>query len=465
MALALATFLSGPAAPASGAGGAPSGDAASLPPRPSRAMTALVARILPTVVSITTHGIGVEPKGAADRPDETQKIYEAHASGFIVDPSGYIATNRHVVDGVYDIAVTFSDGRTVEAKVVWKSTVVDVAFLKVERERPLAAVTLAADQRIEIGERAIAVGNPLGLGISVSAGIVSAVDRNIKQSPYDDFIQTDAAINHGNSGGPLFNEDGEVIGINTVIYAAVDNGGSEGLGFAIPGRDVAFLIDQLKRFKEIRAGWLGARTQKFTPDMATALGYRGVTGAIVADVEPDSPAASVGLRLGDIVETVEGQPVVDRTTLARAAALSLGKTLTLGVWRDGKSTEIPVRIVEDKRAHGARNPQDARHPRFKTAADMGLDLSPIEAGVRARFKLPDAVEGLVVTTVARESAASEAGVRVGDVFVSAQMAPLRTTAALQALIDEQSGRDLSRIIVLARSPDGSRRWITLPVGL
>jgi serine protease Do len=425
-------------------------------------MVDLVARVIPTVVNITAHRVLMAPDDSANAA-VFPHIREAVGSGFIVDPLGYIATNRHVIDGAYEIAVTFSDGRTVDARLVFESTVVDMAFLKVDLDRPLPAVTLAANQKIEIGSRVIAVGNPLGLGTSVSAGIVSALDRNIKESPYDDFIQTDAAINHGSSGGPLFNEDGEVIGINTALFSSVDNGGSQGLGFAIPGRDIAFLIDQLKRYKRIRVGWFGARTQKLTPDMAEALTYPGVFGAIVATVTQGSPAGLAGLRPGDVIETVGNQPVLDTTTIERAAALSLGKTLPLRVWRDGVELAMTAEIVEAQ-DHGSLLPHDgaAKGPRFASAADMGLRLTAIDEAARVRFGLSPEVQGLLVSGVSSGSAADEAGLRTGDVIVSAQMTAVSGLAGLQALIDAQAKKGHHRIIVLLQA-QGGQRWVALPL--
>ncbi len=433
----------------------------------SQTMVDLVARLIPTVVNVTAHHVTAPPRDAAATQGAAfARVRTGVGSGFVIDPSGSIVTNRHVVEGAYDLTVTFSDGRTVPAQLVWTSMAVDVAFLKVSVDKPLPVATLAADQSVRIGQRVIAIGNPLGLGTSVSAGIVSAVDRDIKESPYDAFIQTDAAINHGNSGGPLFNEAGEVVGINSALYTSTSNGGSQGLGFAIPGRDVIFLIDEFKRYGRVRAGWLGLNAQKLTSDMAEALRFPGFFGAIVATVAPNSPAAAAGLRSGDIVQTFGDEPIEDATTLNRATALSLGKHVQLGLWRDGKPLTVSVTIAEDPQSHGAAAQpyMDASGPRFASTGDMGLLLAPLTGELRQRFKLQAGVRGLVVTAVAEDSVAQEVGLRAGDVIVTAQMQPATDVDDLDRLILTQASSGRHAMIVLVQA-SGGERWVALPLRL
>ena len=430
-----------------------------------QAIVEVVAKVIPTVVSIATHRVAGRSGDNGGQAASFSRIDAASGSGFIVDPEGYIATNRHVVDNAYEIVVTFSDGRTAEAQLLFMSTAVDLAFLKVNLDRPFPAAKLAANQNLRVGERVLAIGNPLGLGISVSAGIVSAVDRNIKESPYDAFIQTDAAINHGSSGGPLVNSEGEVVGINTALFTSIDNGGSQGLGFAIPGRDVTFLIDELKRYKSVRVGWLGLNTQKLTRDMAEALQFDGVYGAIVATVVPGSPAARAGIYPGDIVQSFDNEMILDTTTLARATALSLGKHVVLRLWRDGLSFTLPITIVEADKPHGSLLTQSAvKAPRFASAVDLGLALTPLSDEPHPRSTASTVVTGLRVADVAGGSAAQEAGIRNGDIIVSAQMIPLATLDGFEALMKEQARTGRRSIVVLVQAA-GGERWVALPVRL
>ena len=425
----------------------------------------VVAKVIPTVVSISTHRIAAPSGDDRGKSASFSRINAASGSGFIVDPEGYIATNRHVVDDAYEIIVTFSDGRTAEARLLFKSTAVDLAFLKVDLDKPLPAAKLAANQNLRVGERVLAIGNPLGLGMSVSAGIVSAIDRNIKESPYDAFIQTDAAINHGSSGGPLVNSDGEVVGINTALFTSVDNGGSQGLGFAIPGRDVTFLIDEPKRYKSIRVGWLGLNTQKLTRDMAEALQFPGVFGAIVATVVPGSPASKAGIYPGDIVQSFDDEPIVDTTTLSRATALSLGKHVVLRLWRDGLSFTLPLTIEEADEPHGSLLVQmPVKAPRFASAIDLGLALTPMNDEPRPHSAPTAGGTGLRVADVAGGSAAQEAGIRNGDIIVSAQMVPIATLDGFEALMKDQAQKGRRSIVVLVQAA-GGERWVALPLRL
>lgn len=432
-------------------------------PEPGTA-AALLAKVIPTVVAIHVR------RNVSDTDRKLQaslavKIQRAEGSGFIVSSDGFIATNKHVVHGAYDVAVALHDGRTIDARIVWESTVVDVAFLKIDTDRPLQAATLSREDKLELGRPVIAVGNPLGLGISASSGIVSAVDRDLKQSPYDNYVQTDAAINFGNSGGPLFDLDGLVVGMNSILWTVGKDQGSQGLGFAIPGADISFLIDQLRAKGRIECGTLGVRGQRLTPAMGEAMDYPGVKGVIVATIEPDSPGAEAGLRLGDILESFDGKKLDDATTFNRATCLALGHTARIAVWRDGRPLSLAARVkeAEDGKVELARM-ASILAPRLASAHDLGLSLAPLDKLTRRMYRIGDDVHGFVVLSVADSSEANNAGLVAGDVITSLQMTPLTGDEPFDVLFSDQ-GRNGRRHVILLVQAKGGERWITFPVRL
>src|SRR3954447_12841275 len=266
-------------------------------------------------------------------------------SGFIVDTAGYIVTNNHVIEGADEISVTLTDNTTLKAKLVGKDERVDLALLKVDTDHPLKAVPFGDSDTARVGDWVLAIGNPFGLGGSVTAGIVSARGRDIRQGPYDDFIQTDAAINRGNSGGPLFNMDGQVIGINTAIYSP--SGGSVGIGFSVPANLAKSVVAQLKDFGHPRRGWLGVRIQQVTPDIAESLGLHEAQGAMVAGVNDGGPAEKSGIRNGDVILKFNNQDVKEMRTLPRIVAeTDIGKSVPVVLWRDGKEVTVQAAVGE-----------------------------------------------------------------------------------------------------------------------
>jgi serine protease Do len=426
---------------------------------------ALLAKVIPTVVAIHTHRDISKSDDDSAKAAFAPKIQRAEGSGFIVSADGFIATNKHVVHGAYDVTVSLHDGRDLKAKIVWESTTVDVAFIKIEADRPLQAAILSRDPHVPLGRRVVAVGNPLGLGISASSGIVSAIDRNLRQSPYDSFIQTDAAINSGNSGGPLFDLDGNVVGMNSILWTVASGQGSQGLGFAIPAADISFLIEQLRGGGHIGCGTIGLQGQQLTPAMGEALGYPNPFGVIVAGMDAGSPAARAGLRLGDIVVNLDGKPLPDVTTLYRATCLALGHTTKIVVWRDGKTltAEATPDLAPDGKL-GADDDAARMAPRFANARDLGLKLEPVDAATRRTFKLPASAHGFVVAEVADTSEAENAGLVRGDVIVSLQMRPLSGTETFDQAFAEQGEHGHRHVILLVKATGGDR-WITFPVRL
>lgn len=424
-----------------------------------------IAKLLPTVVNISTHKI---TPGKAGDGEQGPRIETFAASGFIVDPSGLIVTNRHAIDGATDITVILQDGTALPAKVLGTGgETIDVALLQVDPPRRLPTVTWGNSDDVRIGDQVLAVGNPLGLGETVTSGIVSAKNRDILESPFDDYIQTDAAINHGNSGGPLFNMRGYVIGVDTALFTTESNGGSVGLGFAIPGNDVQYVVDQLRKFGRLRQGWLGLRAQDMTPNIANALGLSTSYGAIIVGLDAGSPAASGGLKVGDVVLKFGRQEPKDARALARMIGDALIASTNLAtVWRDGKTEVIPLTVAEapSDQPTAEAKPTGAAQQARAELPDLGLRTGPVTDQVRAKYKLGTDAGGVVVTAVAPNSSALEGGLVPGDVILRVQQTPISTPAEVQQGIDAARDQQRRYVVMLVQRKDGLR-WVPLPVSL
>lgn len=390
----------------------------------------------------------------------------ALGSGFIIDPSGLIVTNNHVVSDAAEIAVTLHDGTKLPAKLVGSDAPTDLALLKVESAKPLTAAHWGDSEAVEVGDWVVAIGNPFGLGGSVTAGILSARARDIQQGPYDEYLQTDAAINRGNSGGPLYDAGGAVIGINTAIYSPT--GGSVGIGFAIPSSLAKPIIDQLKDGGKVRRGWLGVQVQRVTPDIAESLGVEGSGGALVTSISPDSPAASAGLRQGDVITAFNGDPLEQMRQLPRlVASTQIGSTVPMTLLRGGKQQSIQVTVGElrDEPQQLAMSgssgaPRSAQPEESKSA--LGLKLAPLTPGLRETFAIGEDVDGLVVTEVDRDSAASQRGLDLGDVIVEAGQEPVATAADLETRIAKAKEQGRKTLLMLV-SRGGDLRYVPLPL--
>ncbi len=313
---------------------------------------------------------------------QNQNVPEhAMGSGFIVDPAGYIVTNNHVIDHANKITVTLDDGSSFPAKVVGRDEKTDLALLKINADKTLPYIAWGNSDREQVGDWVIAVGNPFGLGGTVTAGIVSAHGRNINERPYDDFLQIDAPINPGNSGGPLFNQSGQVIGIDTAIYSP--NGGSVGIGFAIPSNIASRVVAQLRESGHVTRGWLGVQMQPLTPALAKAVGVGADRGVLIDDVMPNSPASRAGLQQGDVILTYDGTSIKDGRDLARAVANThAGETANLAVWHDGRERNIAVTIATQTAENtAATTEQEASHER------VGMALAPLNRDTREQLGL------------------------------------------------------------------------------
>jgi serine protease Do len=413
----------------------------------------LIRNLLPTVVNITsfvnegstTAGLNASSGSANPVPNRPKSL---QGSGLFIDASGAILTNYHVIDGAYDVHVMFSDGTRMPARILATAPRIDLAVVKVDTQHPITVVHWADSDKVQVADPVFAIGNPLGIGLSVSAGIVSALNRNIMDTPYDDFIQTDAAINHGNSGGPLFNRAGEVIGVDTAIISPTT--GSVGLGFAIPANDARYVANRLLHDGSIRPSYLGIKIEEVTQDMAEALGMPRPTGSIVAMVREGDPAAMAGLQIGDVILRYDNQTPADERAMLRAFARStVGQAVPVTVLRAGgeqtmKVTPIAWPQMETASATGSAQ---AANPAMLVPPNLGLSLSPLTADLRAHYGLQMEQVGVLIGGVAAGTDAYERGLVPGDVILRMQRTEVSEPQQVQAAID--TARAEHRTFVLA----------------
>ncbi|HET6308050.1 MAG TPA: Do family serine endopeptidase [Rhodopila sp.] len=395
--------------------------------------TALVSQVKPAVVSITNR---LKPTQAADEeeegqqpgpmpqlpfpfnqmiphaPQQQQHAMEARGSGFIISADGTIITNNHVAKGARSLSVTLDDGTVLPAKVIGTDPRTDIAVLKVESPHPLPFIQLGNSRDVKPGEWVVAMGNPFGLGGTVTAGIVSAVSRDIGAGPYDQFIQVDAPINQGNSGGPLFTQDGKVIGMNTAILSPT--GGSVGIGFAIPSDMIRNVTAQLEKGGKVVRGYIGVEAQEITPATAQALHLKVNGGALLAGVQADGPAAGAGLEPGDVIEAVNSAKIANPRELAvDVAAIQPGNDAHLTVLHDGQVKDIALKVGTLPNDQTASNDSPDRDRR----AEIGLALAPLSPDMRNQLDVPDSTKGVVVQNVQPGSPAEAAGLQAGDIIV------------------------------------------------
>ena len=378
----------------------------------------------------------------------------ALGSGFIIDPSGYIVTNNHVVQNATKVTAIFQDGSKHPAKIIGRDAKTDLALLKIDAPKPLPSVTWGNSHAEQVGDWVVAVGNPFGLGGSVSPGTISASGRNINAGPYDDFLQIDASINRGNSGGPTFNLNGEVVGINTAIYSP--NGGSVGIGFAIPSDLAKPVIDQLREHGHIERSWLGVQIQQVTPEIATSLGLPKDEGALVTAVTPDSPAAKAGFKQGDVILSFDGRAIDKfRDLPILVAETPVNHAASIHVWRDRGETNLSVTT---EKMPG--NPQVAENGRGDEKA-MGLDLSPLNSDWRQKLKLGEDVQGVVVANVAKDGPIAELGLQRGDVIESINQHKVTTPEEAADLLDAAKKDPQHANVLLLLNRNGVNQFVAL----
>jgi serine protease Do len=445
----------------------------------------LAAKLLPTVVSIATSQTLKQPGPQAGMPNippgspladlfkdflGPQKQAPRHVmslgTGFIIDPSGLIVTNNHVIEEGEHITATLNDGTVLQAKLIGRDEKTDLALLKVTPKKPLPAARFGDSDKARVGDWVIAIGNPFGLGSTVTAGIVSARNRDINAGPYDEFIQTDAPINRGNSGGPLFDVDGNVVGVNSAIYSP--SGGSVGIGFSIPSNLVRDVITQLRAHGVLKRGWIGVRIQAVTDDLAEGLGLPAAMGALITDVTPKGPAAKAGIANGDLVMTFDGKPVTDSRALPRIVAdTPIGKTVPVDILRKGKKQTVKLMVskLEDEKPMRAPAVQKAPPPAKSKSriSQLGLSLAPIDGDARTQFKIPKSLQGVVVTDVTPDSPAAEKNLRPGDVIVQVQSQNVHTPDDVMRLIEDgaKAGKKVALMLV---NRGGDLTYVALKLG-
>lgn len=390
-------------------------------------------------------------EGGQARPRRSSAL----GSGFVVSSDGYIVTNNHVIDKADEIVIEFFDGKELVAKLVGRDPKTDIAVLKVEASEPLPFVGFGDSDIARVGDWVMAIGNPLGQGFSVSAGIISARNRTLRSGPYDDFIQTDAAINRGNSGGPLFNMSGEVIGVNTAIISP--NGGSIGLGFSMSSRVVGRVVKQLKEYGETRRGWLGVQIQDIDSDMAEALGLDKVSGALVSGV-PEGPGADAGIQSGDVIISFDGVEVEDTRGLVTAVGnADVGKVVRVIIFRDGKTKTIKVTLGRREAAEKEKLVPVTKAPeKIKETEKFGMKLLTINSESRIQLNLPEDLEGVAVLDVSETSDAFEKGIRAGDVIVEAGRTKIADVNDISKIFEDAIEAGRKSILLLVLKGDNSR---------
>ena len=405
-------------------------------------------------------------QGGGDDAQEEPRRVNSLGSGFVIDPSGLIVTNNHVIEGADEIHVILNDGTKLKADLVGKDSKSDLAVLRVHYGKSLKFVKFGDSDKLRLGEWVVAIGNPFSLGGTVTAGIISARNRDINSGPYDNYIQTDAPINRGNSGGPLFNLNGEVIGINTAIISP--SGGSIGIGFAIPSDTALPVIDQLQKYGEARRGWLGVRIQEVTDSLADSLNISPPHGALVAGIDPNGPAKPAGLQPGDVVVKFDGHDVKEMHDLPRIVAETpVGKQVDVVIIRKGKEQTLKVvvgRLKDDEKVATAETKKGST-PEQKTVVQktLGLELSVLTADTRKKFGINDSVKGVLVTGVDANAQhdAPDKHLSPGDVIVEVQYQAVNTPADLQKRVDELRSQGKKVAIMLVSSGSGETRFVAL----
>jgi serine protease Do len=435
-------------------------------PASSRVMEtgdAFIAReAMPAVVNISTWKVH-PPSG----PGDTSRRVKVYASGFIIDPSGIIVTNKHVVDGALDLHVIFSDGDVAPARLLAAAAMLDLALLKVDIGHRLPALKWGRSDALQVGDPVLTIGNQLGIGMAVSAGIVRALNRDLKDSPFDSYIQTDATINHGNSGGPLIDRDGDVVGIDTALYNPEENGGFIGIGFAIPSSTAEFVVRLLLDPHHPAPGWIGVTLQDVSERLALALGVRRTAGAIVSAVDPAGPAAQTSLRPGDVLEKIDGEQQNDSRAFMRSIVrLPLRTPVHLTVIRADKEQDVTVTVAPWPNfmpAEGVIRAEATQTMMIERAPDPGVRLAPVTDAARRQYGLDPHLTGVLVSAVEPDCEARDLGIVPGDVITGVQGQPVATPDDVRYAIQTAHRERRPYLAVLLEEKNGPR-WVSLSIG-
>ena len=454
---------------------------------PSAGFGDLVAKIGPAVVNVSTRK-GVPSQAQPDmpvpqfppgspfedffkeffdrdraQPEQQQRRSFSLGSGFVIDPTGFVVTNNHVIADSDEITVIFNDESEYPATLIGTDSKTDLALLKIERPEPFPYVEWADSDDVRVGDWMIAIGNPFGLGSTVTAGIVSARGRDIRAGPYDDFFQIDAPINRGNSGGPSFTLDGKVFGVNTAIFSP--SGGSVGIGFAIPANLAKPVIDSLMKSGKVARGWLGVRIQSVTDEIAEGLGLAEADGALVANVTPGGPAAQASIQPGDVIIEFDGKRIDRMRSLPRLVAeTAIGKEVEVKLWRRGDEMTLPVtlgELPEDETVAELGQPQDTPAPTGDAKVEaLGITIASLEAEQRTRFGLSEGAKGVLITEVAQGSAAAEESLQPGDLIVEIGQEQVSSPPEVSAKINQAQSEGKKSILLLI-DRQGDLRFVAL----
>jgi serine protease Do len=418
----------------------------------------------PAVVNISTWKVK-----APEKPTDSGRRVKTYGSGFVIDPSGIIVTNKHVVDGAIDMKVVFSNGDRVTAKLVAAAAMLDLAILKVDVDHPLPTLEWGDSNALQVGDPVLTIGNQLDIGLSVAAGIVSGLNRDLQDSPFDSYIQTDAAINHGNSGGPLVDEEGRVVGVDTALFNPEENGGFIGIGFAIPSDTAKYVVKILLDPQHPMPGWLGVTLQDMTEELTGALGFRPrtpFTGAIISVVDQNGPAAKIGLRPGDVLAMINGEALPDSRAFMRAIVMTrVGEKAVLTIWRDGAEKEITATIQEwpNLMPNGGVMSGRMAEAMIASAPDPGVRLAAITDADRKKYALDPKLAGVLVSSVQKDCEARDLGIVAGDVITAVQGVPVSSPEDVRHAVQEAHAQHRPYLAILVQSKT-TARWMSLSIG-
>jgi serine protease Do len=423
--------------------------------------SAVAQTVFPAVVNISTWKVK-QP----EKPGEMPRRLKTYGSGFIVDPSGIIVTNKHVIDGAIDIKVLLSTGDRVPGRLLAVAAMIDLAVVKVDVDHPLPTLKWGNSESLRVGDPVLTIGNALALGMSVSGGIVSALNRDIQDTPFDNYIQTDSAINHGNSGGPMVDLNGEVVGVDTAFYNPDEAGGFVGVGFAIPASTAEFVVGRLLDPSHPKPGWLGVTLQDLTPELAEALGLHGATGPIIAAVDANGPARAAGLRAGDVVAAIDGIKLSDpRAFMRRVVQIPVGEPTQLTIWRDGKAKAVTATVAEwpNYMPGGGVMSAQAAEAMIQRMPDPGVRLAPLTDAARKQYSIDDKVRGVLVASVDADSEARDLGIAAGDVVTAVQGEPVATPEDVRRAVQEAHQQRRPYLAVLVQGKN-STKWVSISMG-